>query len=51
MVWIHVVLAGLTWLALLWSAASAGQGAVPGGAPQPAVAHERGVPAGVGPRA
>jgi cytochrome c oxidase assembly protein subunit 15 len=27
MVWIHVVLAGLTWLALLWAAASAGQGA------------------------
>ena len=25
MVWIHVVLAALTWLALLWSAASAGQ--------------------------
>ena len=51
MVWIHVVLAGLTWLALLWAAASSGQGAVPAAPPQPAVAQERGVPAGVGPRA
>ena len=35
MVWIHVVLAGLTWLSLLWAAASAGTGAVqPAPAPQ-----------------
>jgi cytochrome c oxidase assembly protein subunit 15 len=36
MVWIHVVLAALTWLALLWSAASAGFGA----AVAAPVAHE-----------
>jgi len=51
MVWIHVVLAGLTWLALLWSAASSSRGAEQRSpAPAPAAA-EPGVPAGVGPAA
>jgi cytochrome c oxidase assembly protein subunit 15 len=46
MVWIHVVLAALTWLALLWSAASAGTGApVPAPAPQGAPAREFASPA------
>ena len=46
MVWIHVVLAALTWLALLWAAASAGSGApVPAPAPQEAPAREFASPA------
>ena len=46
MVWIHVVLAALTWLALLWAAASAGGGApVPAPAPQEAPAREFASPA------
>ena len=44
-VWFHVVLAGLTWISLLWAAASAGTGAVqPAPAPQ-APAHEFASPA------
>ena len=45
MVWIHVVLAGLTWLALLWAAASSGQGAEQEARARSAVPAEAGTPA------
>ena len=35
MVWIHVVLAAITWLALLWATAAAGSARTRGGAAQP----------------
>ena len=45
MVWIHVVLAGLTWLALLWSAASSGHAAEQEAHARSAAAAEPGSPA------
>ena len=44
MVWIHVVLAGLTWLALLWSAASSGHAAEQEAHARSAAAAEPGSP-------
>src|SRR4051812_31988540 len=43
MVWVHVVLATLTWLALLWSTAAAGR-PVPASVPLPAPAEEAAEP-------
>ena len=42
-VWVHVALAALTWLALLWSTAAAGR-PVPASAPLPAAAEEAAEP-------
>ena len=38
-VWVHVVLAALTWIALLWSVAAAGR-PLPGSMPLPAASEE-----------